>query len=197
MSTVEHIPLPEPPPRGSPVSRRIFTAGLVGTAALVPLSSPVRASGQDTSRQRWARRAERSYEALQTYFAASHGLYREQYPVDTADRAYSFEWPFSQAHVAALDLTGMAGIGRRYRDALAAHRQAQRHYWSSAGSTGLPGFCVVRDAAVQGTVVTSSTTTTSGSHWLTCSTTRCTTTRASVRRGESGPFRPRRVGLGQ
>ena len=34
----------------------------------------------------------------------------------------------------------MAGIGRRYRDALAAHRRAQQHYWSSAGSTGLPGF---------------------------------------------------------
>jgi hypothetical protein len=140
VSTVEHTTQPDSAPPGPLISRRLVTAGLVGAAALVPLSAPAWAAGQDTSRQRWARRAERSYQALRTYFAASHGLYREQYPAATGDRAYSFEWPFSQAHIAALDLTAMAGVGRRYRDALAAHRRAQQLYWSSAGSTGLPGF---------------------------------------------------------
>lgn len=140
MSTVGRTPQPESAPPGSLVSRRVFTTGLVGAAALVPLSAPAQAAGPDASGQRWARRAERTYDALRAHFATSHGLYREQYPVDTADREYSFEWPFSQAHVAALDLTGMAGVGRRYRDALAAHRRAQQLYWSSSGSTGLPGF---------------------------------------------------------
>ncbi len=143
MPTVEHSPDPRRiPAAGSApsVSRRVFGAGLVGTAALIPLGGSAHASGGDASSKRWTQRAERTYAALRTYFAASHGLYREQYPVAADDRAYSFEWPFSQAHVAALDLTGMAGAGRRYRDDLAAHRRAQQHYWDSAGSTGLPGF---------------------------------------------------------
>jgi hypothetical protein len=141
VSTVEHSPgSPSPQHPTSAVSRRVFAAGLVGTAALVPLGRSADAAGPDASQRRWARRAEQSYTALHTYFAAENGLYREQYPVGADDRPYSFEWPFSQAHVAALDLTGMAGAGRRYRDVLAAHRRAQQHYWDSAGSTGLPGF---------------------------------------------------------
>ena len=140
MPTVVHSPEPRrTPTAGSKLSRRVFGAGLVGTAALVPLGRSAYAGG-DASRERWSRRAERTYAALREHFATAHGLYREQYPVAADDRAYSFEWPFSQAHVAALDLTGMVGGGRRYRDALAAHRRAQQHYWSSAGSTGLPGF---------------------------------------------------------
>lgn len=144
MSSAEQFPQPkssQPALSESLISRRTFTAGLAGTAALSTLgAAPAQASGQGASQRRWAQRAERSYAALRTYFAASHGLYREQYPVGAEDRQYSFEWPFSQAHVAALDLTGMAGVGRRYRDALAAHRRAQQHYWDSSGSTGLPGF---------------------------------------------------------
>ena len=34
----------------------------------------------------------------------------------------------------------MAGVGRRYREALADHRRAQQHYWDPAGQHGLPGF---------------------------------------------------------
>jgi len=145
VSLVEQNPLPfpsrQPAPTTSPVTRRTFAAGLVGAAALVPLSTaPAQASGQDSSREKWARRAATTYAALRTYFAADHGLYREQYPVGPDDRPYSFEWPFSQAHVAALDLSGMAGVGRRYRNALGDHRRAQQHYWDEAGSTNLPGF---------------------------------------------------------
>ncbi len=131
---------PTPPAAAPSISRRVFGAGIVGTAALVPLSRSAFASGAGASGERWTERAERTYAALRAYFATDHGLYREQYPVAADDRAYSFEWPFSQAHVAALDLTGMAGVGRRFRGALAAHRRAQQLYWDSAGSTGLPGF---------------------------------------------------------
>ena len=143
MPTIDHSPEPHATPAPGPVpsvSRRVFGAGIVGTAALIPLGRSAQASGNEGSTGRWTRRAERTYAALRTYFATKHGLYREQYPVAADDRAYSFEWPFSQAHVAALDLTGMAGSGRRYREALAGHRRAQQHYWDAAGSTGLPGF---------------------------------------------------------
>jgi hypothetical protein len=140
VSPVEHSPQ-NPPPTTSRVTRRTFAAGLVGAAAAVPLgAAPAHAAGPKSSMETWARRAATSYAALRAHFAADHGLYREQYPVGADDRPYSFEWPFSQAHVAALDLSGMAGAGHRYRDALADHRQAQQHYWKEAGSTGLPGF---------------------------------------------------------
>lgn len=91
---------------------------------------------------RWVRRAEATWEALQRWFATHDGsdLYREQYPVAAGDNAYSYEWPFSQAHAAALDLTGIPAVGRRYRAELDRHDRAQQHYWSAKGSTGLPGF---------------------------------------------------------
>lgn len=88
-------------------------------------------------------RAVRTYAALQKYFAANDGsgLYREQYPNDASGgNTYSYEWPFSQAHQATLDLTGIPGAGRGFRSALQARDSAQLHYWSAAGSTGLPGF---------------------------------------------------------
>ncbi len=143
MTTADHSQEPQvsaPAGSGPSISRRVLGAGIVGTAALLPLGRSAQASGNGGSSERWARRADRTYAALRRWFAAEHGLYREQYPVAADDRAYSFEWPFSQAHVAALDLTGMAGSGRRHRDALADHRRAQMHYWDSSGSTGLPGF---------------------------------------------------------
>jgi hypothetical protein len=144
VSDVEHTaqPLPHRPAPGARpgLSRRAFAGGVVGAAALAAVGAPARAAGRDSSQQRWARRAERTYAAMRTYLAADHGLYREQYPVAADDRTYSFEWPFSQAHVAVLDLTGMAGVSGRYRSALAAHRRAQQRYWDPAGSTGLPGF---------------------------------------------------------
>jgi hypothetical protein len=120
-------------------SRRTFAAGAagLGLGALLPTGSAVAAP---PSRAR--DRAEASWAALQTYFRVDDGsgLYREQHPVQSGDNPYSYEWPFSQAHVAALDLTGMAGVGHRYDATLAAHVRAQHHYWSARGTTGLPGY---------------------------------------------------------
>jgi len=88
--------------------------------------------------------AQDAYAAMQEHLAAGDGsgLYREQVPAGGDDRAYSFEWPFSQAHVAALDLTGLPGeAGAVYADDLAEHAAAQELYWdASASSTGLPGY---------------------------------------------------------
>src|SRR3954451_20139727 len=101
-------------------------------------------AGADASaagREPFARQAATSFGALQHYFAAGHRLYREQYPVEAGDNPYSYEWPFSQAHVAALDLAGMPGrAGDRYDQQLAAHDAAQLSYWHDAGTTGRPGF---------------------------------------------------------
>nr|WP_298990629.1 GH92 family glycosyl hydrolase [uncultured Pseudokineococcus sp.] len=88
--------------------------------------------------------AQEAYAAMQEHLLAGDrsGLYAERVPARAGDRPYSFEWPFSQAHVAALDLTGLAGeAGEAYADDLARHGDAQELYWDAAGSaTGLPGY---------------------------------------------------------
>lgn len=88
-------------------------------------------------------RAQASFAALQRAFATSDGshLYREWYPTGKARGRYSYEWPFSQVHVAVLDLTGLpGGVGASYRRALAKADAGQRHYWSAKAPGGHPGF---------------------------------------------------------
>ncbi len=91
-----------------------------------------------------AERADAAFAAMQEHFAVADGsgLYREQVPVESGDRPYAFEWPFSQAHIAIADLANQPGInGRRYDAALATAAAAQEHYWDAdGGSTGLPGY---------------------------------------------------------
>lgn len=85
-------------------------------------------------------RALAAFSALQRYFGTTDGsgLYREQYPVAAGDNAYSYEWPYSQIHVAALDLTV---VDRRSEPVLAVRAAAQEHYWNAGGgTTGLPGY---------------------------------------------------------
>jgi hypothetical protein len=123
--------------------RRVLAVGVAialavpATAAAAPL--PRHSHLAPNAQQH---RAAVAYAALQQWFAADDGsgLYHEQYPVEPGDNAYSYEWPFSQAHVAALDLTAMKHSGRGYTAALRQHDQAQLNYWHDAGSTGLPGF---------------------------------------------------------
>jgi hypothetical protein len=85
-----------------------------------------------------------SYRALQNYLYVDDGssLYHEQYPVLSTDNHYSYEWPFSQAHVATLDLTGMAGgAGRSFGPDLEDRSTGQERFWkASGGTTGVPGY---------------------------------------------------------
>ncbi|MGN6475437.1 MAG: glycoside hydrolase family 76 protein [Mycobacteriales bacterium] len=109
------------------------TATLVATASSAP--SPATPSN--------ATRAEASFTALQRMFGTSDGsdLYRELYPTAKTDRPYSYEWPFSQVHVAALDLTGLpSGAGTRYLRTLTKTDRAQLHYWDSNAAGTRPGF---------------------------------------------------------
>jgi predicted alpha-1,6-mannanase (GH76 family) len=91
-----------------------------------------------------AARAASSFAALQRYFLAADGsgLYREQYPVETSDNDFSYEWPFSQAHVAVADMANLPGrTGRQYMSALRKADGAQQRYWQPAGGTnGIPGY---------------------------------------------------------
>lgn len=91
-----------------------------------------------------ADRAVASYRALQEHLGVHDGseLYRERYPVEAGDRPYSYEWPFSQAHAATLDLTGLPGErGAAFRGDLASRGRGQERYWNAAGgTTGLPGY---------------------------------------------------------
>nr|WSX75004.1 glycoside hydrolase family 76 protein [Streptomyces sp. NBC_00899] len=85
-------------------------------------------------------RATATYAALEKYFGTTDGsgLFREQYPVAAGDNPYSYEWPLSQVHVAALDISA---VDPHYRQKLAAVDRSQEHYWNPAGgTTGVAGY---------------------------------------------------------
>ncbi|MBO0781982.1 MAG: glycoside hydrolase family 88 protein [Ktedonobacteraceae bacterium] len=88
-------------------------------------------------------RALASYAAMQKYFYKQDGshLYLEQYPAQANDNPYSYEWPFSQAHIATIDLSYIPGsVGRGYGAAVADRSLGQEHYWNTTGTTGLAGY---------------------------------------------------------
>ena len=126
----------------------IVTAAMfVPTAASgAPASRPGH-PGSDRSGDRQSSnsaRAAAAFQALQANLgtADGSGLYREQYPVEAGDNAYSYEWPFSQVHIAIADLANQPGVtGHRYGKDLTSATVAQEHYWNaSGGTTGLPGY---------------------------------------------------------
>jgi len=120
--------------------RRRTMISLLGGTILGIAASPslVAYANEDSSS-----RASASYDAMQKYFYEQDGshLYHEQYPVATGDNHYSYEWPFSQAHTATLDLANLPGdAGRFYRTALQDRWLGQERYWNTTGATGLPGY---------------------------------------------------------
>src|SRR5688500_4050742 len=107
-------------------------AGLSGLA-LAGFSEPWGSSVQASPGNRNRERAIASYNAMQQYLYKTDGssLYLEQYPTATEDRPYAFEWPFSQAHIATIDLSNIPGAtGRSYRSAVADRSRGQEHYWN-------------------------------------------------------------------
>ena len=122
------------------------TAVLTGTALAVTLGGAPAVAGQghdDHGQHRNVDRALALYEAMQANLYADDGssLYLERTVPTADDRTYSFEWPFSQAHIATLDLTGIPGVSRQFRDDLADRSVGQERYWNAGGgATGLPGY---------------------------------------------------------
>lgn len=130
---------------------RIRIAGVavaLAAAALMTMAQlPAPAAALSTPPH--AARAVASYQALQRYLAVGDGsgLYRERYPVAIGDNPYSYEWPFSQVHAATLDLTGLPGSpGADFRPDLAARAVGQKRYWSTRGTTGVPGYASYPEA---------------------------------------------------
>jgi hypothetical protein len=126
-------------------SRRALVGG--GIAAMATLTATngtsaaadVRGS-QHHDRSRALSRGIAAYAALERHLASNDGsdLVRERYPAASGDNAYSYEWPFSQLHVAALDL---AAVDSRYAAEVAQRAKAQEHYWNAVGgTTELPGY---------------------------------------------------------
>ncbi|WP_207947752.1 glycoside hydrolase family 76 protein [Occultella glacieicola] len=126
--------------------KKVTVTAAAAIVTCLALAAPAAAepSGQASSRRTQIDRAVATYEAMQQYLYVDDGssLYLERYPLGAEDREYSYEWPFSQAHIATLDLTGMAGReGRLYGDDLADREVGQERYWNAGGgSTGLPGY---------------------------------------------------------
>ncbi|HVX47702.1 MAG TPA: glycoside hydrolase family 76 protein [Mycobacteriales bacterium] len=118
-----------------------ITVVAAAAAAILSIGMSQPALGGETSTN--ADRAVASYTALQKYFYAADGssLYAPTYPAPTEGNPYSYEWPFSQAHVATLDLTGIRGIGPQYADDLRDRGVGQERFWNSGGgTTGVPGY---------------------------------------------------------
>lgn len=117
-------------------------AGLSGLA-LAGFSEPWGSSVLASPGNRNRERAIASYNAMQRYLYKTDGssLYLEQYPAATEDRPYAFEWPFSQAHIATIDLSNIPGAtGRSYRSAVADRSRGQEHYWNTTSTTGFAGY---------------------------------------------------------
>jgi predicted alpha-1,6-mannanase (GH76 family) len=119
--------------RGPILSRRSFAAGAT-LATLLPAAARAAPA---------ASRAEQWRAAMERGFALSDGtgLYREYAPAEASDAKYTTEWPFSQAHIAYLDLA-MAdpAAARRHGAALARARAAEQLYWSDTSATGRGGY---------------------------------------------------------
>jgi hypothetical protein len=123
----------------SPLARATVAAAALALGAVLAVPAPSAAAPANN-----AAHAAATYQALQKYLAVPDGsyLYHERYPVQSGDNAYSYEWPFSQVHMAALDLTGLPGAaGRSYQDELAAAAKGQERYWKAdGGTTGVAGY---------------------------------------------------------
>lgn len=126
--------------------QRIFGAVLAGLLSLILVAltgGQVVQAQSAGSRESDLARAIQSYAALQKYFYLQDGtsLYMEQYPKASGDNSYSYEWPFSQAHIATLDLSTVQGdAGHDYAADLADREVGQERYWNTTGATGLAGY---------------------------------------------------------
>ena len=89
---------------------------------------------QAAGKKRNFERATLAYNALQRYFLTDQGLYLEEYP-NTAENAYSYVWPFSQALSATADMTQLRS---RYQGDLTRSLDALELYWND--TTTPPGY---------------------------------------------------------
>ncbi|HEY0471757.1 MAG TPA: glycoside hydrolase family 76 protein [Kribbella sp.] len=112
-------------PRKFGISTTRIAGGLLAVAMLGALHAPAADAVADP-----AARAAASYEALNKYFDAGQGLLREEYP-NTQQNPYSYVWPYSQAAVAAENLAGVPGAGRKASDEAQRRLDSYGFYWNA------------------------------------------------------------------
>ncbi|WP_020577351.1 glycoside hydrolase family 76 protein [Actinopolymorpha alba] len=112
------------------ISRRAaVVAGLAAAAGLTTVAS-ARADSEPAQGGKYARRAQRTYGALQRYFYdPATSLYRQTYPRQGVN-PWSFLWPFSQAKIATQVMAGIPAIGRRYTAEVDDRYNAVEAYWN-------------------------------------------------------------------
>ncbi|MGH7881481.1 MAG: glycoside hydrolase family 76 protein [Candidatus Dormibacteraceae bacterium] len=121
--------------RDNEINRRAFgksaTAAL-GAPLLANLQIPLTAGCTgDVANNRNSERAIAAYEAMQRqFYVAGVKLYRPTSP--PSGNSYSYVWPFSQALVATMLLSGLPRGGRNYKRALADRVSSLAHYWNPA-----------------------------------------------------------------
>ncbi|WP_026163648.1 glycoside hydrolase family 76 protein [Kribbella catacumbae] len=115
------------------ISTQRITGGLLAVGMLAALHTPAaNAKAEAVTGGQAATRAQASYQALNKYFETGQpqGLLLEEYP-NTHSNPYSYIWPYSQAAIAAENLAGIPGSGRK------ADKEAQRRldayelYWNA------------------------------------------------------------------
>jgi len=113
-------------------------AGLSTAAAVAgpAVLSPATAAGRVPRDP--AHRAVATERALQKYFAADHGLLHETYPND-GQNPYSYEWPYSQAVIGAIDLAGMRH-GWTWRTLVRHRIDRWAAYWNPDPAFGPPHY---------------------------------------------------------
>ncbi|TCO46809.1 glycosyl hydrolase family 76 [Kribbella antiqua] len=105
----------------------ISTRIVAGMLAIAVVGS-LQATGADAVTSQ-AARAKASYDALNKYFDAGQGLLLEEYP-NTQSNPYSYVWPYSQAAIAAENLAGMPGAGRKASEEADRRIAAYAPYWN-------------------------------------------------------------------
>ncbi|HEU5473717.1 MAG TPA: glycoside hydrolase family 76 protein [Actinophytocola sp.] len=126
------------------LSRRTALAAGLGVTVGVAnglLGTPVaRADDGPSARSRakFAHRAQDTYAALlRHYYDPATSFFLEEFP-RTGGNPWSYVWPFSQALIGTQLLSGIPGIGGRYRDDLADRYTALEAYWNR--ETTPPGY---------------------------------------------------------
>jgi hypothetical protein len=119
-------------PSAPRLSRRAaLTGGLAATAAVAAGWNATSTAHADGRLPSHLVRARQAYDAMQQWFYDdATGFYLEQYP-HTDGNPWSYVWPFSQAMVGTQVLSGIPGIGRKYRDDVRDRFTALEAYWNT------------------------------------------------------------------
>src|SRR5688572_17105552 len=117
---------------GIPTQR--IAGGLLAVGLLaalhVPSANAQTEAGQGTGPGTAAARAQASYQALNKYFeVGQQGLLLEEYP-NHQQNPYSYVWPYSQAAIAAENLAGIPGAGRKAAQEAERRLDAYELYWN-------------------------------------------------------------------